>query len=94
MLSRPRTTSLCRVLLVHTIVGVPGTCLYVWCVVNVLPFVLRSVLSQASGILFWQFVLASDKLAQEHAQRAYDAYHSAHTSEVTRRHLCELHAKF
>ena len=41
-----------------------------------------------------QYQTASDKLAQEHAQRAYDAYHSAHASEVTRRHLRELHTLY
>ena len=56
MVSNPCTTSMCPVFLVHTIVGVPGTCLYMCCVVVVLPFVFRSVLSQASGILFWQLV--------------------------------------
>ena len=39
----------------------------------------------------WEhYITASDKLAKEHAQRAHDAYHSAHASEVTRRHLREL----
>ena len=36
----------------------------------------------------------SDRFAQEHAQRAYDTYHSAHSAEVTRRHLCTLHALY
>ena len=39
----------------------------------------------------WEhYLTASDKLAREHAQRAHDAYCSAHASEVTWRHLCEL----
>ena len=41
-----------------------------------------------------QYQTALNKLAQEHAQRAYDAYHSAHASEVTRRHLRELHTLY
>ena len=41
-----------------------------------------------------QYQTASDKLAQEHAQRTYDAYHNAHTSKVTRRHLRELHTLY
>ena len=41
-----------------------------------------------------QYQTASDRLAQEHAQRAYDAYHIAHASEVTRRHLRKLHAVY
>ena len=41
----------------------------------------------------WEhYLAASDKLAKEHAQRAHDAYCSAHASEVTRRHLRELRA--
>ena len=41
-----------------------------------------------------QYQTASDRLAQEHAQRAYDAYRSAHASEETRRHLCKLHTLY
>ena len=41
-----------------------------------------------------QYQTASDRLAQEHAQRPYDAYHSAHASEEIRRHLCKLHALY
>ena len=41
-----------------------------------------------------QYQAALVKLAQEHAQRAYDAYHNAHTSEVIRRHLRELHTLY
>ena len=39
-----------------------------------------------------QYKTTSDKLAQEHAQRSHDIYRSVHTVEVTRRHLCTLHA--
>ena len=39
-----------------------------------------------------QYKTTSDRLAQEHAQRAHNTYHSAHAAEVTRRHLCTLHA--
>ena len=41
-----------------------------------------------------QYQTASVRVAQEHAQRAYDAYHNAHASEVTRRHLRELHTLY
>ena len=37
-----------------------------------------------------QYQTTSDRLEQENAQRAYDAYHSAYTTEETRRHLCKL----
>ena len=39
----------------------------------------------------WEhYLTASNKLAKQHAQRAHDAYCSAHASEVPRRHLHEL----
>ena len=41
-----------------------------------------------------QYQTASDRLAQEHAQRAYDTYQSAHAAEVTRWRLCKLHALY
>ena len=39
-----------------------------------------------------QYKTTSDRLAKEHAQRAHDTYHIAGTAEVTRQHLCTLHA--
>ena len=39
----------------------------------------------------WEhYLTASDKLAQEHAQRARDTYYNAQASELTRRHLRKL----
>ena len=39
----------------------------------------------------WEhYLTASNKVAKEHAQRAYDAYGSTHASEVTRRHLRQI----
>ena len=41
-----------------------------------------------------QYTTTADKLAQEHAQRSHDIYHSAHAAEVARHHLCTLHAYY
>ena len=38
-----------------------------------------------------QYKTTSDRLAQEHAQRSHDIYHSAHAAAVARWHLCTLH---
>ena len=41
-----------------------------------------------------QYKTTTDRLAQEHAQRFHDIYHSAHAAEVTQPHLCTLHAYY
>ena len=41
-----------------------------------------------------QYKTAADRLAQEHAQRSHDIYHSAHAAEVARQHRCTLHAYY
>ena len=41
-----------------------------------------------------QYKATADRLAQEHAQRSHDIYHSAHAAEVARPHLCTLHTYY
>ena len=41
-----------------------------------------------------QYKTTTDSLAQEHAQRSHDIYHNPHAAEVTRQHLCTLHAYY
>ena len=41
-----------------------------------------------------QYKTTAERLAQEHAQRSHDIYHSAHAAEVARQHLCTLHAYY
>ena len=41
-----------------------------------------------------QYKTTTDRLAQEHAQRSHNIYHSAHAAEVTRQHLCTMHAYY
>ena len=41
-----------------------------------------------------QYKTTAGRLAQEHAQRSHDIYHSAHAAEVARQHRCTLHAYY
>ena len=41
-----------------------------------------------------QYKTTTDGLAQEHAQRSHDIYHSAHAAEVTWQHLCTMHTYY
>ena len=41
-----------------------------------------------------RYKTTSDRFAQEHARRSHDIYHSARATEVTRQHLCTLHAYY
>ena len=41
-----------------------------------------------------QYKTTAGRLAQEHAQRSHDIYHSAHAAEVPRQHLCTLLAYY
>ena len=41
-----------------------------------------------------QYKTTADRLAQKHAQLSHDIYHTAHAPEVTRGHLCTLHAYY
>ena len=41
-----------------------------------------------------QYKTTAERLAEKHAQLSHDIYHSAHAPEVTRQHLCTLHAYY